>query len=96
MQFYEEYIPLAKQYPLTFARSTTISNSVPVMADPPSPDGVIIVHNNFVPKTAEAKDWKALVAAHSDFMESVSGMTAKRKVRAMENYCDLWVRSCFI
>lgn len=94
MEFYEEYVPLIKLYPRTFAPLRSLNSSVPAMADSPSPDS-IIVHNNFVPKPSESKDWKALVAAQSDFMESVSGLSAKRKVRAMENYCDLWVRSRF-
>ena len=94
MEFYEDYIPLNKLYPYTLAPRRSHTTSTPVMVDSSSPDS-IIVHNNFVPKPSESKDWKALVAAHGDFMESVSGLSAKRKVRAMENYCDLWVRSRF-
>ena len=75
MEFYEDYIPLDKLFPYTFAPRRSRTTSAPVMADLSSPDS-IIVHNNFVPKPSESKDWKALVAAHGDFMESVSGLSA--------------------
>lgn len=89
MEFYEDYVPLEKLYPYTFQRTRLSPPITPVMAAPTLSD--VVITKFFTPLAGEAKAWKDLTVAHTEFMASASGMSTARKIRALENYCELWV-----